>query len=104
MLAKKKAVLGQASLYIGTPPHMIKTACAKFRKQNHPNNTLFEFFLTQRRIFVYIYITEYARILFLFAYIYKYTRLSFTGLEPVLLGLEPSAALLRISTGACPTT
>jgi len=23
--------------YFGTPPHMIKTACAKFRKQNHPN-------------------------------------------------------------------
>ena len=26
-------------LYIGTPPHMIKTACAKFREQNHPNIT-----------------------------------------------------------------
>ena len=22
------------------PPHIIKTLCAKFRKQNHPNNTL----------------------------------------------------------------
>jgi len=25
--------------HIGTPTHMIKTACAKFRKQNHPNNS-----------------------------------------------------------------
>ena len=33
---------------------MIKTVCAKFRKQNHPNrnNTLFEFLLTRGRLFV----------------------------------------------------
>ena len=31
---------------------MIKTLCAKFRKQNHPNNTLFVFLLTRGRLFV----------------------------------------------------
>jgi len=24
---------------VGTPPHVIKTACAKFRKHHHPNST-----------------------------------------------------------------
>jgi len=31
---------------------MIKTVCAKFRKQNHPNNALFVFLLTRGRLFV----------------------------------------------------
>ena len=31
---------------------MIKTLCAKFRKQNHQNNTLFVFLLTRGRLFV----------------------------------------------------
>ena len=50
---------------------MIKTVCAKFRKQNHPNNTLFVFLLTRGRLFVtkskYIYINICIIIMDIFA-------------------------------------
>ena len=42
--------------YFGTPPHMIKTSCAKFRRQNHPNNTLsptWAAFLSQKHLILH---------------------------------------------------